>query len=80
MFNPKPKTEVKAAFIGEVVAYLEEVSPYKGPELAEFTAKYVASQWGYVNAVYDAGCIVGLNSGASDFTCDFCCKLLANRV
>jgi hypothetical protein len=51
-----------------------------GEHLAEASAHYIGGQWHYVEAVYDAGCITGLNSSASDLTCDFCCRLLANRV
>jgi len=80
MFNPKPKTEVKSAFIALVVEYLKDFCGMNGEHLAEASAHYIGGQWHYVEAVYDAGCITGLNSSASDLTCDFCCRLLANRV
>lgn len=80
MSNLKPKTEVKAAFIALVVEYLKDVCGMSGEHIAEASARYIGGQWHYVEAVYDAGCITGLNSSASDLTCDFCCRLLANRV
>ena len=75
----KTLAEIRLAFVEAVTAYLSEACRFDGEELALKVSAYLDWNWPIVEACYKANGLTS-TSLASDFTCDFVCKMLAGRV
>lgn len=75
----KTLDQIRCAFIESVTYYLADVCRLDGEALAVRVSAYLDWNWPIVQACYKSGEVTGTGL-ASDFTCDFICKMLAGRV
>ena len=78
--HPYTLDEIRAIFMTAVVNYLVDVCRMDGTYLAENAARYMETQFPYVEETFNSNSIHGVDGYASDMTADFCCRLLAGRI
>ncbi len=75
----KNLTEIRTEFVEAVTLYLSEVCHLEGEDLALKVSCYLDWNWPVIEASHAAN--GPRNTGlASDFTCDFICRMLAGRI
>lgn len=75
----KSLQEVREAFLAEVFNYIEDcTATFSKNEVAAKTATFSKNEWKFVEASYIANDI--RTGTCSDFTADFICRMLADRV